>query len=381
MGSTVLTFIFIFSLTVMDLQCKKLTEPEYTHYDKSFYTKTYTSLDFRMGLIDTKIDSLSSFNSKDSFIKFSNFTTFCPQYFNVSDKNLTKYVASKEPKLIFSKCGSQQTKIPIAPTTETSATTTPKTTNNVQNYLHPLNLLKNDNQPTKSLNNNNHNQQNGKLNTIQNSSRYKYQQGDKQQTPKLNTENQKPTNQYFHEYCVIGAGPAGLQMGYFLSKAKRDYIILEKNNISGIKLISINKRFTGNTNQEFQLRHDWNSLLSDREDLLFRHFSSDFFPHADAMVDYLNEFKRKLDLKVSFNVDVRNLRRIKKSDRNFSIFEMEDQNGRKFTCRYVILATGLWKPNKPPFKGENFVEGYEDISLDTRKYEGKNVLILGRGNR
>ena len=29
------------------------------------------------------------------------------------------------------------------------------------------------------------------------------------------------------------------------------------------KLISINKRFTGKTNKEFNMRHDWNSLLSD----------------------------------------------------------------------------------------------------------------------
>lgn len=36
-----------------------------------------------------------------------------------------------------------------------------------------------------------------------------------------------------HEYCIIGAGPAGLQLGYFLSKADRDYIIFEKSNNSG----------------------------------------------------------------------------------------------------------------------------------------------------
>lgn len=35
------------------------------------------------------------------------------------------------------------------------------------------------------------------------------------------------------DYCVLGAGPAGLQMGYFLSKAKRDYIILERNSGPG----------------------------------------------------------------------------------------------------------------------------------------------------
>ena len=32
----------------------------------------------------------------------------------------------------------------------------------------------------------------------------------------------------FHEYCIIGAGPGGLQLGYFLQKAKRDYIIYER---------------------------------------------------------------------------------------------------------------------------------------------------------
>ena len=36
------------------------------------------------------------------------------------------------------------------------------------------------------------------------------------------------------------------------------------------KLISINKRFTGKTNKQFNMRHDWNSLLSDDVTLLFK---------------------------------------------------------------------------------------------------------------
>lgn len=47
---------------------------------------------------------------------------------------------------------------------------------------------------------------------------------------------QSSLGNHYHEnatrrfnYCVLGAGPAGLQMGYFLSKAERDYIILERN--------------------------------------------------------------------------------------------------------------------------------------------------------
>ena len=30
-----------------------------------------------------------------------------------------------------------------------------------------------------------------------------------------------------HQYCVIGAGPAGLQLGHYLHTAGRDYVILE----------------------------------------------------------------------------------------------------------------------------------------------------------
>ena len=35
------------------------------------------------------------------------------------------------------------------------------------------------------------------------------------------------------DYIVVGAGPAGLQLGYYLQMAGRDYVVLEKSNISG----------------------------------------------------------------------------------------------------------------------------------------------------
>ncbi len=30
-----------------------------------------------------------------------------------------------------------------------------------------------------------------------------------------------------HDYIILGAGPAGLQMGYFMEQAGHDYLILE----------------------------------------------------------------------------------------------------------------------------------------------------------
>ncbi len=36
-----------------------------------------------------------------------------------------------------------------------------------------------------------------------------------------------------HKYCVIGAGPAGLQLAYYLEQWKLDYIVLERNLVAG----------------------------------------------------------------------------------------------------------------------------------------------------
>ncbi|MEQ2164350.1 FAD-dependent oxidoreductase domain-containing protein 2, partial [Goodea atripinnis] len=162
-----------------------------------------------------------------------------------------------------------------------------------------------------------------------------------------------------YNYCVLGAGPAGLQMGFFLSKARRDYIILERNSGPGSffnkKLISINKIHTGRCNREFNLRHDWNSLLSDKPDLLFRRLSSEFYPPADAFPLYLSMFVRELGLKVQYGVDI----------------------GR---ISILLVATGLWVPQEVEFAGSDLVEGYESISTNSDDYKGQAVLILGKGN-
>ena len=35
------------------------------------------------------------------------------------------------------------------------------------------------------------------------------------------------------DYLIIGAGPAGLQLGYYLEKNNRDYLIIERNDSAG----------------------------------------------------------------------------------------------------------------------------------------------------
>ncbi|UJR13885.1 hypothetical protein I4U23_000892 [Adineta vaga] len=203
----------------------------------------------------------------------------------------------------------------------------------------------------------------------------------------------------FHEYCIIGAGPSGLQLAYFLQQTQRDYIIYEKTSQAGSffidyprhrRLISINKRYTGERNRKFNLRHDWNSLLSDDEQLRFTHRSKQLFPSADLMIDYLNDFSHHYKLHIQFNTTIENLQPISQqtttchskecSYSSIIRFHMNDQHQNRYTCGMVIVATGLFIPNIPPIYGIELATGYENLSLNVEEFENKSILILGRGN-
>ena len=115
------------------------------------------------------------------------------------------------------------------------------------------------------------------------------------------------------DYLIIGGGPAGLQLGYFLEKSNRSYLILEAGKNVGTffekypvhrKLISINKVYTGYDNPEINLRWDWNSLLSDSEDMLFMNYSKRYFPNADNLVKYLTDFANYFNIKIQYNTQI-----------------------------------------------------------------------------
>ena len=192
-------------------------------------------------------------------------------------------------------------------------------------------------------------------------------------------ENYDNFNVIEEDYIIIGGGPAGLQTGYFLKKYKKNYLILEKSNNVGNffkkypihrKLISINKVNTGNKNKDFNLRHDWNSLLSDNDDLLFTKYTKKYFPDAKMLVKYLNDFYIKNNLNVEFNSEV------KKIDKIHNTFYIYTKN-KKYKTKKLIIATGLFKQNKIDIPG---IINYSDLTLNKTKFENKNVLILGQGN-
>jgi thioredoxin reductase len=184
------------------------------------------------------------------------------------------------------------------------------------------------------------------------------------------------------DYLVIGAGPAGLQLGYFLERAGRDYLILEAGDAPGTffgtfprhrQLISINKPHTGWQDPELNLRMDWNSLLSDDPQLLFTRYSQRYFPAAADLLTYLRDFSAAHGLRIQYGT------RITSVERN-GTFKITDQTGRSYEAQRLIVATGVSKANIPAIAGIETAETYADVSIDPREFIDQRVLIIGKGN-
>ncbi|XP_070551815.1 FAD-dependent oxidoreductase domain-containing protein 2-like [Ptychodera flava] len=193
----------------------------------------------------------------------------------------------------------------------------------------------------------------------------------------------------YRETIIIGAGPAGLQMGHYMNKAKRDYVILEASNKPGHfftheprhgLLISINKRFNPFPEFEYNMRHDWNSLLSDDRSLLFTKYTTDLFPKAEDIVRYLNDFAIKLEIKVRYNTRVVNISKEDRPGAAKGLFYLKANDGREYSCKVLIMATGALSEKLPDLPGIELADTYATHDINPEKYEGKLVLIIGRGN-
>ena len=170
----------------------------------------------------------------------------------------------------------------------------------------------------------------------------------------------------YHKYCIVGAGPAGVQLGHFLHAAGRDYITLERAPAAASffsrypvhrTLNSINRRHTRSGSLEFNLRHDWNSLLGTEDSIgLFGSWSTDYWPPADRLVEHINAFAApqvEAD-RIRFNHNVTKIAEGSQeavteakgvTERYLLTVDRQDSLGVKSTvrvaCSVLIMANGL----------------------------------------
>ena len=186
--------------------------------------------------------------------------------------------------------------------------------------------------------------------------------------------------------------------------------------------------------------HDWNSLLADPSHsaiaagvtsappsssdasltlesaqrdggwLLFRNFSRAYYPHADDLVAYLRAWaagsaeshqqqqqqRPFTPLRVRYNTTVARVVALDSASSTSSHdplrrplaprFRLSLADGSALTCTFLIAATGLQAPveaagvNMREAVTRGWVRPYHNASTDLSAYEGRRVLILGRGN-
>ncbi|RKT55379.1 NAD(P)-binding domain-containing protein [Saccharothrix australiensis] len=186
-----------------------------------------------------------------------------------------------------------------------------------------------------------------------------------------------------HDYLIIGAGPAGLQLAALFQRDGRDYAVLERGAGPGTfftryprhrTLISINKVHTGDADPERRLRADWNSLLSDDTGPRFTRYSDRYFPAADDLVRYLADFAAAGGVRAHYGTEVVRI------SRDGSGFAAVDGDGRTWRAARLVVATGVSRLHVPPIPGIEHAERYDTVDTDPTSFTDQRVLVIGKGN-
>jgi putative flavoprotein involved in K+ transport len=168
------------------------------------------------------------------------------------------------------------------------------------------------------------------------------------------------------EVAVIGAGQAGLAMGYFLAKQGRRFTILEASDSIGPAW-----------------RSRWDSLV------LFtpRRYDGlpglpfpgepDGYPGRGEVIDYLESYASTFELPVQLRSSVES---VASADGSFIL----DLGGRTVAADQVVVATGPFQvPNVPPFAAGLASDVVQMHSTGYRRPDDVpegTVVIVGGGN-
>ena len=225
-----------------------------------------------------------------------------------------------------------------------------------------------------------------------------------------NNDCNSDNDEIFYDNIIIGAGPAGLQLAYILQKNNLNYIMLEKEQSCASffdkfphtkTLISINKPNTGNDNPEYNMRHDWNTLLND-EGHMFKDYSQKFYPNSTDLVNYMNDFNKKNKFNIEFGKNVLKINKNKEfytiiTDNNEilnkttsnTMFDNKHSHCKTYKCKKLFIATGMSKPNIPKqFDNNNrnflhygeYEKDYFMKQENLDNFKGKRLLLFGGGN-
>ena len=176
-------------------------------------------------------------------------------------------------------------------------------------------------------------------------------------------DSQKTEN---FDTIVVGAGQAGLAMGYYLAQQGTNFVILEGERGVGLSW----------ANRWDSLRLFTPAKVSHLPGMPFP-APPDSFPTKDETVQYLERYTEKFHLPVLFNTPVD---RLYKDEGVYFLNAGE----RQFTAKQVVVATGTFqKPNIPKFAAalnRDICQLHSSAYRNPAQLRDGNVLVVGAGN-
>jgi putative flavoprotein involved in K+ transport len=168
------------------------------------------------------------------------------------------------------------------------------------------------------------------------------------------------------DVVIVGGGQAGLAIGYFLARQRRNFTILEA---------------AGEPAAAWRERWDSLRLFTPVrfDSLPGKAFPGDpdSYPGRDDVVAYLTDYARELELPVELSSPVRS---VKPADGGYLV----DTAGRTYTAEQVVIATGPFQVPQVPAMAEGLHQAVQHFHSSEYRTPGSlppgPVLVVGGGN-
>ncbi len=185
---------------------------------------------------------------------------------------------------------------------------------------------------------------------------------------------------------VVGSGPGGLQMSYFLSRLGVPHAVLSEDDDAGgmfrrwplfQRLITWTKPFAPapRSSRDYE-RYDWNSLVAEEPEhrgltATFMDGTS-YFPSRPEMERNLLTFAGRTRVAVRYGCRWESTRR----DGNRYILMTSEG---EYRARVLVIATGMTAPYRPSIPGLGEVPHYAQVK-PPEAYRDRSVFIVGKRN-
>lgn len=185
---------------------------------------------------------------------------------------------------------------------------------------------------------------------------------------------------------VVGSGPGGLQVSYYLRRFGLKHAVISADESPGgmFQRFPVFQRLVTWTKLHAPAKRDssryewfdWNSLLAEEPEsrFLVPDFmdGTSYFPARQEMQDGLEAFAARAQIKVRYGCTWEGTRRAEDG------FVVTTSDG-DYRCMAVVFAVGMARPWKPPIDGLDRVPHYAEVQ-PPEHYDGKRVFLIGKRN-